>query len=142
MIVNRSRAIAARLDSGPLWEGPGPSSRWNRWRLAGQCVTCSSPRERHSVSQSRLPFQIYSFLFFCDDCFCLRVCLGTTCMQCPWRSQESVGSPEAGVTGVCELLRTELGLPVRAADALTTEPSFQPQQGRLLFLCCAACASP
>lgn len=37
-------------------------------------------------------------IFMHMDIFYLRVCLCTTCMQCPWRPEESTMSFEAGIT--------------------------------------------
>lgn len=39
----------------------------------------------------------------CAWMFCLQICLYTLCMQCPWNVEDSVGSPGAKVTAMCEL---------------------------------------
>jgi hypothetical protein len=50
--------------------------------------------------------------------FCLHVCLGTVCMQCPQRPVEGAGVPGTGVTDGCEQLGTEPRYSGRVANAL------------------------
>lgn len=45
--------------------------------------------------------------------------------SCPWRPEEGIGSPGAGVTGTCELRINSGPLP-KEYTLLTTEPSLQP----------------
>ena len=61
---------------------------------------------------------------------CLHVCLWTTCMQCPWRPEQGVGSPGTEVTNGCE--------PPCGCWALSwhlLKHSQSPNLGALLSLC-------
>ena len=69
---------------------------------------------------------------------CLHVFLCTVRMQCPWRPEDSVGSPGTGVTGSCEppckMLGTEPRSSARAVSALTHQPSLlSPTYPKVLF---------
>lgn len=52
-----------------------------------------------------------------------------------------MSAPGAGVTRVCERLRTESGPSVRAAFALTTEPTFLAPTVEAFVVCilCSLC---
>lgn len=57
-----------------------------------------------------------------------------------------MSAPGAGVICICELLRAEFGPFVRAANALTTEPTFLAPTVEEAFVCtshdrCLSCSS-
>ena len=62
-------------------------------------------------------------------CVCQSVCAHEC--SCSWRSEESIGSPEARVTRACELPlvtagNQQVGFSARAVHTATAKPSLQP----------------
>jgi hypothetical protein len=60
--------------------------------------------------------------------FYFRVCMWTTCVQCPWRPEEAITCPGTGVIGGCEPLcrrwESNPGPVLEQPVFLTTEPSL------------------
>lgn len=84
------------------------------------------------ASRNLLSFLFSSFIFlnFLHRCVCLPVCMRPRACRCLWKSEETMGSPETGITSSYMLPNVDSGNQAQVlcekTHALDLGPSLQP----------------
>lgn len=95
------------------------------------CIFSSIWNSYNKIELKSLNCSLCAFLFYffnVPECFCLRVCLCTTCFQCPQRPQEGDTTPRTGVPDGCKPPSEcwEVSHALCKSITYSIEPSLQP----------------
>lgn len=108
--ANLELGCSCLLPGYPDSTPPPPGQAWIRiWICScaialGEALFCNNPHLGPITSWLLFSLKFYVLFILCVGVFCLHICLCTTCVHCPQKAEENVGSSGTRVIDGCEML--------------------------------------